>query len=162
MAKTYVACGKCMQTKLPLRSLTLQALSSIDPIVRGHSEAGAQLKQLAVIMKHLLPQESDITREIIRYTIDPTLAQYKEGDNMVMWWANVMSTGKYPALSRVIRVAISIFHGPIVGSSFSLMGDIIDPKSLNMDISSLNAIHTTKYAMKSRGMTAPQCSKELM
>ena len=79
-----------------------------------------------------------------------------------MWWANVMSTGKYPALSRVIRVAISIFHGPIVGSSFSLMGDIIDPKSLNMDISSLNAIHTTKYAMKSRGMTAPQCSKELM
>ncbi|CAL8269959.1 unnamed protein product [Arctogadus glacialis] len=154
VAKAYVACGKCMQTKLPLRSLTLQALSSIDPIVRGHSEAGAQLKKLAGIMKHLVPQESDITREIIRYTIDPTLAQYKEGDNMVMWWANVMSTGKYPALSRVIRGAVSIFHGPMVESSFSLMGDIIDSKSSNMNISTFNAIQTTKYAMKSRGMTA--------
>lgn len=54
-----------MQAKLPLRSKTLQALSSIDPVVRGHSEAGAQLRKLADIMKHLVPQESDITQEII-------------------------------------------------------------------------------------------------
>ena len=37
---------------------------------------------------------------------------------------------------------------------FSLMGDIIDPKSSNMNISTFNTIQTTKYAMKSGGMTA--------
>ena len=34
------------------------------------------------------------------------------------------------------------------------MGDIIDPKSSNMNISTFNTIQTTKYAMKSGGMTA--------
>lgn len=149
-----------MQAKLPLRSKTLQALSSIDPVVRGHSEAEAQLRKLADIMKHLVPQESDITQEIIRYNIDATLAQYQEGDNMVMWWAHVMSTGKYPALSEVVKGAVSIFHGPMVESSFNLMGyDIITPKSSNMNISTFNAIQTAKYYMKSRGMTATMMFK---
>ncbi|KAJ8366721.1 hypothetical protein AAFF_G00344980 [Aldrovandia affinis] len=157
--KAYVACGKYMQVKLPLKSKTLQALSSIDPVVRGHSEAGTQLRQLAGIMKHLVPQESDITQEIIRYNVDSTLAQYREGDNMVMWWAHLMSTGKYPALSGVIRGAVSIFHGPMVESSFNLMGDIIDSKSANMNISTFDAIQTAKYYMKSRGMTATMMFK---
>lgn len=134
---------------MPLRSKTLQALSSIDPVVRGHSEAEAQLRKLADIMKHLVPQESDITQEIIHYNIDATLPQYQEGDNMVMWWAHVMSTGKYPALSEVVKGAVSIFHGPMVESSFNLMGyDIITPKSSNMNISTFNAIQTAKYYMK--------------
>lgn len=95
VVKAYVACGKYMQVKLPLKSKTLQALSSIDPVVRGHSEAGTQLKQLAGIMKHLVPQESDITMEITRYNVDSTLAQYSEGDNMVMWWAHVMTSPQW-------------------------------------------------------------------
>ncbi|KAJ4925581.1 hypothetical protein JOQ06_018307 [Pogonophryne albipinna] len=159
VTKAYVTCGKYMQVKLPLKSKTLQALSSIDPVVRGHSEAGTQLMKLARILQHLVPPESDITQEIIRYNVDLTLAQYHEGDNMVMWWAHVMSTGKYPALSGVIRGALSIVHGPMVESSFNLMGDIIDPKSSRMNIATLDAIQTAKYAMKSRGMTATMMFK---
>ena len=43
VTKAYVACGKCMLVKLPLKSKTRQALSSIDPGVRGHLEAVTQL-----------------------------------------------------------------------------------------------------------------------
>ncbi|KAK5929998.1 hypothetical protein CgunFtcFv8_011184 [Champsocephalus gunnari] len=78
---------------------------------------------------------------------------------MVMWWAHVMSTGKYPALSGVIRGALSICHGPMAESSFNLMGDTLDPKSSRMNIATLDAIQTAKYAMKSRGMTATMMFK---
>src|SRR4029434_8751094 len=53
------------------------------------------------------------------------------GDCIVKWWAHVMGLGKYPAFSQVIRGALSIFHGPLVESSFSLMGDVIDTKISN-------------------------------
>lgn len=153
VTKAYTACGKYMQNKLPLKSKTLQALSSIDPVVRGHSQAVTQLKELARIMKHLVPLESDITQEIIRYNVDPNLAKYEDGDDIVKWWAHVMSLGKYPALSQVIRGALSIFHGPLVESSFSLMGDVIDAKRSSMKISTFDAVQTFKYVLRSRGKT---------
>ncbi|KAL0147250.1 hypothetical protein M9458_057443 [Cirrhinus mrigala] len=142
-----------MQAKLPLKSKTLQALSSIDPVVRGHSQAVIQLKELAIIMKHLVPTESDPSMEILRYNVDPNLANYEEGDDIVKWWAHVISLGKYPALTQVIRGALSIFHGPLVESSFSLMGDVIDKKSANMRISTFNAVQTVKYTLRSRRRT---------
>ncbi|RXN16699.1 butyrophilin 2 isoform X2 [Labeo rohita] len=153
VTKAYINCGKYMQAKLPLKSKTLQALSSIDPVVRGHSQAVIQLKELAIIMKHLVPTESDPSMEILRYNVDPNLANYEEGDDIVKWWAHVISLGKYPALTQVIRGALSIFHGPLVESSFSLMGDVIDKKSANMRISTFNAVQTVKYTLRSRRRT---------
>ncbi|KAI2647683.1 putative thioester dehydrase [Labeo rohita] len=67
--ENVISCGKYMQAKLPLKSKTLQALSSIDPVVRGHSQAVIQLKELAIIMKHLVPTESDPSMEILRYNV---------------------------------------------------------------------------------------------
>ncbi|XP_073715805.1 uncharacterized protein [Misgurnus anguillicaudatus] len=153
VTKAYTTCGKYMQSKLPLKSKTLQALSSIDPVVRGHSQAVTQLKELARIIKHLVGEESDITQEIIRYNVDSNLAKYEDGDDIVKWWAHVMSLGKYPTLSQVIRGALSIFHGPLVESSFSLMVNVIDSKRSNMKISTFDAVQTVKYVLKSRGKT---------
>ncbi|CAM4714558.1 unnamed protein product [Leuciscus chuanchicus] len=148
VTKACTACGKYIQKKLPLES---KALSSIDPVVSGHSQAVTQLKELAGFMKHVVPLESDITQEIIRYNVDPNLAKYE--DDIVKWWAHVMSLGKYPALSQFIRGALSIFHGPLVESSFSLMGDVIDAKRANMKISTFDAVQTVKYVLRSRGKT---------
>src|SRR4029434_3052840 len=36
------------------------------------------------------------------------------GDCIVKWWAHVMSLGQYQAITRAIRGALSIFHGPLV------------------------------------------------
>ncbi|XP_060771419.1 uncharacterized protein LOC132882166 isoform X3 [Neoarius graeffei] len=66
VTKAFINCGKYMQDKRPLKSKTLQALSSIDPVVRGYSQMVIQLKELAIIMKHLVPTESDSSMEILR------------------------------------------------------------------------------------------------
>ncbi|KAL2083805.1 hypothetical protein ACEWY4_021578 [Coilia grayii] len=116
VTKAYINRGKYMQKKLPLKSKTLQALSSIDPVVRGHSQAVIQLKELANIMKQLVPTESDPSMEILKYNVDPNLDNYEDGDDIVKWWAHVISLGKYPALMQVIRGALFIFHGPLVES----------------------------------------------
>lgn len=45
---------------------------------------------------------------------------------------------------------MTIFHGPLVESSFNLMGDIIDPRSTSMNISTFISIQTVKYTLQPR------------
>lgn len=152
----YMSTAAYMQKKLPLDSRTLQSLSALDPLVRGHSETGILLKRLAGMMSHLVPPQFDVPLEVVKFNTDSTLPLYIDGENMVNWWANVIDTGRYPGLNHVVRAALSIFHGPMVESSFSAMGDIIDCKSTKMSMDTFNAIQTTKYALRSRGQTAIQ------
>ena len=157
----YMSTAAYMQKKLPLNSRTLQALSALDPLVRGHSETGILLKRLSGpgMMGHLVPPQCDVPLEVVKFNVDSTLPLYSDGDNMVNWWAKVMDTGRYPGLNHVVRGALSIFHGPMVESSFSAMGDIITNKSTKMSVATYNAIQTTKYALRSRSQTAIQMFK---
>lgn len=43
--EAYTSCAAYMQNKLPLDSETLQALSALDPLVRGHFVRSKQLKK---------------------------------------------------------------------------------------------------------------------
>lgn len=109
------------------------------------------------MVTHLLPEGHDLPRELVQFTVDRTLPRYKEGDGMVDWWGHVFDqAGKYPALGALAKCCLSIFHGPRVESSFSLMNEIIDERSGNMNIETLDAIQTVKYALQSRGQTAVQ------
>lgn len=94
------------------------------------------------MLSHLSLAGSDLHQEIMRYNIDPCLASFKEGDDMVEWWAHVLAQTLYPALGNVVKGALSVFHGPRVESSFSWMNDIIDTRSTNINISTFNAIQT--------------------
>ena len=62
----YISTAAYMQKKLPLNSMTLQALSALDPLVRGHSETGILLKRLSgpEMMGHLVPPECDVPLEV--------------------------------------------------------------------------------------------------
>ncbi|CAL8371647.1 unnamed protein product [Gadus morhua 'NCC'] len=93
------------------------------------------------------------------YSVSPDLASFSEGEDMVTWLAKVFNSQKFPALSKVVKAALSIFHGPLVEASFNLMGDIIDPKSSNMAIPTFNAFQTVKYTLKSGNMSATQIFK---
>lgn len=57
-------------------------------------------------------------------------------------------------LSSIVRAALSIFTGPMVESSFSMMNDIIDSRSGRTEIDTYSAIMTVKYQLKSAGVTA--------
>ncbi|KAL6473249.1 hypothetical protein MHYP_G00194370 [Metynnis hypsauchen] len=155
--KAYITTAVYLQKKLPLNSPTLIALSALDPLLRGHSQATLQLKRLSAMLNHLLPEDQDLSRELVQFSVDLTLPRYKEGDGMVDWWGHVFhQPGKYPALSALAKCCLSIFHGPRVESSFSLMNEIIDQRSGNMNVETFNAIQTAKYVLQSRGQTAVQ------
>ena len=52
-------------------------------------------------------------------------------------------------LSTLVRPCVSIFTGPMVECSFSMMNDIIDSRSGRMEIEKYSAIMTKKYSLKS-------------
>ena len=147
--KAYTTTASYLQKKLPLASQTLRALSALHPLLRGHSQAVVQLKKLGGLMEHLLPVDQDLHKELTLYTTDLSLSSFKEGESMVDWWCQVFEKGeKYPALGTLVRCALSIFHGPTVESSFSMMNEIIDSRSGKM------TIQTVKYTLLSREKTA--------
>lgn len=109
------------------------------------------------MLRHLLPEDQDLPRELVQFSVDLTLPRYKEGDGIVEWWGHVFDQpGKYPTLSALAKCCFSIFHGPRVESSFSLMNEVIDERSGNMNVETFNAIQTVKYTLRSRGQTAMQ------
>ena len=121
----YIACGDYMQKKLPLDSKTLQSLSCLDPIVRSHSAATIWFKML---MKEFWFQRflsddgrNQLSMELLSFQSDSSLPIYTESTDMVQWWTAVMKTAKYPNLSKVAAASLSIFHGPVVESSFSVI-----------------------------------------
>ncbi|KAI9525188.1 hypothetical protein NQZ68_009396 [Dissostichus eleginoides] len=81
----YISTAAYMQKKLPLNSRTLEALSALDPLVRGHSETGILLKRLSgpEMMGHLVLPECDVPLEVVKFNVDRTLPLYLDGDSMV-------------------------------------------------------------------------------
>ncbi|RXN22565.1 hypothetical protein ROHU_023414 [Labeo rohita] len=155
--KAYITTAVYLQKKLPLASPTLTALSALDPLLRGHSQATIQLKKLSGMLRHLLPADQDIHRELVQFNVDLTIPSFKEGESIVEWWGHVFDKlDKYPSLSVLVKCCLSIFHGPRVESSFSLMNDVIDQRSGNMNVETFNVIQTVKYTLQSRGKTAMQ------
>ncbi|CAJ1061482.1 hypothetical protein ROHU_023414 [Xyrichtys novacula] len=153
--KAYITTA--VQKKLPLDSPTLIALSALDPLLQGHSQAISQLKRLSAMLSHLLLEDQDLPRELVQFSVDQILPRYKEGDGIVEWWGHVFDKpGKYPVLSALAKCGFSIFHGPRVESSFSLMNEVIDQHSGNMNVETFNAIRTVKYTLRSKGQTAMQ------
>ena len=45
---------------------------------------------------------------------------------------------------------LTIFHGPRVESSFSVMGDVMDKKSGRMNVSTYSAIQMVKYSLNAK------------
>ncbi|XP_034562620.1 uncharacterized protein LOC117829157 [Notolabrus celidotus] len=153
--KAYTNTAVYLQKKLPLASPTQTALSALDPLLRGHSQATIQLKRLSGMLGHLLPAGHDVHRELLLFNVDLSIPSFKEGDSMVEWWGTVFDKpDKYPTLSALVKCCLSIFHGPRVESSFSLMNNVIDQRSGNMNVSTFNAILTVKYTLQSRKKTA--------
>ncbi|CAL4135756.1 unnamed protein product, partial [Meganyctiphanes norvegica] len=61
------------------------------------------------------------------------------------WWHEVRETGRYNNLSKLVLATLSIFHGPLVESSFSSMGNIMDSKRYSLSIETFNSYLTVQY-----------------
>ena len=74
--------------------------------------------------------------EVCTFQVDRTLPQYNNDPT------TTVATGKYKSLGEIVTAALPIFHGPMVESSFNVMGDIRHAKSSRMNTETYSAIQT--------------------
>ena len=83
--------------------------------------------------------------------VDPILLPALVSKNFIRadtWWFKLKD--KYPVLSKMSLVLLTIFYGPRVESSFSVMDDIMDKMSGRMNVSTYSAIQTVKYSLDAK------------
>lgn len=158
----YVKGAGHLQKMLPLDNTLLRAMSAIDPEARGHSETGKALNTLGVLLEKFLSdgQQESLSLEIVRFQVDSSIRAPEIGERVDTWWKPILKANRYPALSKMVTVCLSCFHGPMVESSFNTMGDVIDIRSTRMRTTTYSAMQTVRYAMRSRGQSALQIFKK--
>ena len=61
------------------------------------------------------------------------------------WWSTIKD--KYPLLFKTVTAILSIFHGPRVECTFSIMVNVIDDKSGRINMETYSAIQTVKHSL---------------
>ena len=72
------------------------------------------------------------------------------------FWTQRCVRRKYPILFKVACAAFSIFHGPKIEGTFSVMGNIITKGRSRTSIETYAAYQSVKMFLKSKKKTAPQ------
>ena len=150
--QAYLACANYIQKKLPLENIVLKSIAAIGPelIVAGSKSVLKYLMGLPALISVLSDNELEsYDMEVRRIVVDSTVPSIVDSDGndvkCLDWWIQVKS--KYPTIFKMATSILSIFHGPRVESSFSVMGDVINNKSGNMNVETLDAIQTVKYSL---------------
>lgn len=151
----YVNAGTYLQKKYAIDNPLLKYLSALNPCERTSSETHSNLLSLKPFFDTFIHQsKSDYSSEVQKYVLDTMLPAPEENERLDIWWNKVFHTKRYPALSDLVRASLSIFTGPMVECSFSMMNDIIDARSGRMEIDTYNAIMAVKFDLKSSGKSS--------
>ena len=157
----YVVTTNYIQSKFPLENELLLSLSALDPLVRGHSVTYNHLKILLEYFPTLLNTEEKkeaYLKEISNYQL-ATLVPYDPNSRLDDWWAKVFATGSFPMLRLVVCACLSIFTGPHVEASFSMMSDIMTKKANRMETETYAGIMTVKYHLLGKGKSSIELFK---
>ncbi|XP_035828664.1 uncharacterized protein LOC118478686 [Aplysia californica] len=150
--KAFVCTGIYMKSKLPLENKLIIALSSLDPIVRRHSTTKAMMKELNKLIH--LPETDDFLRQLNSYHIDNELPDVEASFKLELdeFWNTVIK--KYPAMTDMVKKCLSLFTGPKVEQSFSLLNNVLDSTSNRMAISTAEAYQRVKYFLLAEKTTS--------
>ena len=66
----------------------------------------------------------------------------------------VQRLDKYPNLCKMVHTLLSCFLCPVVESSFSIMGNVMDETMNRLNIESLSAIQTIKYWLSAKNQSS--------
>ena len=154
--ETYVECGKQIQSKLPLENETLKAFSAIDPLLvcSPNKLVLKRLLSLPTLVPTVLEDEEENTfqKEVHALCVDRNFpSPVNDEDNEVdclEWWGKI--SDRYSVPFKVVCAVLSIFHGPRVESTFSVMNNVIYQNSGRMNMEIYGAIQDIKYALKTR------------
>ena len=153
--------------KLQLGNETLILLSYLSPGLQRNKRTVAAFSSLAKKLPNILtPSERGILDEETRaYTVDNTLSVMvvNEEDSQFRldrdWWIHVMNRKadgqpKYPVLSKLVKALLSVFTGPVVESSFNIMGDIIEEDRSRLTTYNYESLAMVKSSLSALGEKA--------
>ena len=157
----YVTAAVYIQKKYALNNPLLKFFFALDP---------PRLHQSSLTHENLLNLKSyfesflssgpgECSSEIQKYVTDSELPLPEEKERLDVWWNKVFKTNRYPVLSTLVRLCVSIFTGPMVEYSFSMMNNI-DSRSGRMEIETYSTIMTKKYSLKSSKSAALKFSRK--
>ena len=140
----YVTAAVYIQKKYALNNPLVKFFCALDPRLRQSSLTHENLLNLKPYFESFLSiGRGDQSSEIQKYVTDSELPLPEEKERLDVRWNNVFKTNRYSVLSTLVRPCVSIFTGPMVECSFSMMNDIIDSRSGHMEIETYSAIMTT-------------------
>ena len=146
----YVTAEVYIQKKCTLNNPLLKFFFAVDPRVCQSSLMHENLLNLKPYFKTFLSNGcGEYSSEIQKYVTDSELLLPEEKERLDNWWNKVFKTNRYPVLSTLVHPCVSIFMGPMVECSFSMMNNIIDSRSGCMEIETYSTIMTKKYSLKS-------------
>jgi len=150
----YISTAEYMRTKLPLENEALTCLSALDPIARGYEATLTQLVKLFNLCKLPLSDEANMQlREYNTMASDSLPALSLDCETQLdTWWGAVLQ--KLPALAPMIKACLSIFTGPRVEQSFSMLNSVMDNSGNRMNASTSEAYQRVKYVLLAEGKSA--------
>ena len=156
--QSYLASGKYLQNTYDITNPVLREFSAIDPAARGHTLMFTHLSKIFSHFKFILQDStnSDYFGEIKKYQLDKSLPVYTQESypDKSFCWTIIFDSNKYPILSKIIKPALSIFTGLQVESSFSMMNDIVTPRTSRMSVKTYSSYMSVKYSLISEGKSA--------
>ncbi|GFR75015.1 hypothetical protein ElyMa_005767500 [Elysia marginata] len=126
----------------PLQNPVLKTLSLLDPIAFGQSETAILLKKLPSFFPTI--NAPDFNEEIMKMQSDMDILISDDAD-LDAWWNSVFKLQRYPSVEKVVTACLSIFSGPRLEQSFSIMNHIITAKTSSVNTKTYEAILCVKY-----------------
>ena len=132
----------------------------MNPSTRGHSLSISLLENLREATKLFFQEENEqenLSQETVAFQVDQKIPSFIEGDLADMWWCDSVINHpdcRYQSLSKLAMISFSVFHGPLIESTFSGMSQIIDCHSTRTKITSYSSLQTIRHGLKSRNTSA--------
>lgn len=175
LKKAYIKCTKYMVEKLPYDNSALIALTCLNPLLRGQTTTFTGFLKLSDLMTSVLtPDEKNgLDEELRAYQIDEKITENmvynfslnnvdttKTPKDIDEYWSEIfemtsfLGAKKYCILEKLVKAALSCFHGPAVEGAFSLMENTITNHRTSLDIEGLDSYQTIKYHLKANNMSS--------
>ena len=154
----FTETAKYMQMKMPLDSKLLKCLSALDPKCQGVDVACSMMKKLASFYPNIIKEEEldNHDADVDKFHMLTDLPEWKEGTRLDHWWGEVFKKHSLVYLEKVVKACLSIFTGPRVEQSFSLMNNTITSTTNRLLVDTFAALQTVKMELIASKQTSTQ------
>ena len=136
-----------MQQKLPLKNCVLKSLSALDPALHGHHKVVDHLKKLYNFFPSVCPNDNTVKDAFIHAASHLQNIDASVETQLDLWWGDVFKIQECKPLIPLVSACLSIFTGPRVESSFSMMNAIITSSTNRICVDTYEAIQKVKYRL---------------